>query len=120
NRTRLAREIITAIRSEVPGLVVVSRLNVFDGIPFRKGIDGLGEPCKLAEAYDAAWGTDLSDAQTPDLFEPLRWIGDMEALGVASVLATPASPSPTSCASSRTTASWTANVCAVPSATAPR
>ena len=39
NRTRLARDIITAIRAEVPGLVIATRLNVFDGIPYRKGPD---------------------------------------------------------------------------------
>src|SRR5438132_5896064 len=36
NRTRLAREIISRIRDEVPGLVVATRLNVYDGIPYRK------------------------------------------------------------------------------------
>src|SRR5437773_769028 len=36
NRTRLAREIIGRIRSDVPGLVIATRLNVFDAIPFRK------------------------------------------------------------------------------------
>src|SRR5206468_2858941 len=36
NRTRLAREIIGRIRAEVPGLVVATRLNVFDCIPYRK------------------------------------------------------------------------------------
>src|SRR5437763_6844933 len=45
NRTRLARTIITGIRAEVPGLVVATRLNVFDSIPYRKGPGGEGEPC---------------------------------------------------------------------------
>src|SRR5437660_11229586 len=35
NRTRLARDIILAIRSEVPGLMIATRLNVYDGIPYR-------------------------------------------------------------------------------------
>src|SRR5262245_15353521 len=30
NRTRLAREVITRVRAEVPGLVVATRVNVFD------------------------------------------------------------------------------------------
>src|SRR5262245_35465035 len=36
NRTRLARTIIERIRTEVPGLVLATRLNVYDGIPYRK------------------------------------------------------------------------------------
>src|SRR5437870_1245326 len=32
NRTRLARTIIERLRSEVPGLVIATRLNVYDGI----------------------------------------------------------------------------------------
>src|SRR5207253_8556826 len=36
NRTRLARDIILAIKGEVPGLVIASRLNVYDGIPYCK------------------------------------------------------------------------------------
>ncbi|MCI0458419.1 MAG: NADH:flavin oxidoreductase, partial [Gemmataceae bacterium] len=35
NRTRLARAILTRIRDEVPGLVLATRINVFDCIPFR-------------------------------------------------------------------------------------
>jgi len=37
NRTRLARDIITAIRTEVPGVTIASRMNVYDCIPYRKG-----------------------------------------------------------------------------------
>src|SRR5207249_4824143 len=43
NRTRLARDIILAIHSEVPGVMIATRLNVYDGIPYRKregGDDG--------------------------------------------------------------------------------
>ena len=39
NRTRLAREIIQAIRAAVPGSVILAtRLNVFDGIPFNEAV----------------------------------------------------------------------------------
>src|SRR5581483_10875958 len=34
NRTRLARDIASAIRAAAPGLVVATRLNVFDGMPY--------------------------------------------------------------------------------------
>jgi NADPH2 dehydrogenase len=86
NRTRLARDIITAIRSEVPGLVVATRLNVYDGIPYRKRADGdEGEPCPWRPPVQSAWGTCADDPFQPDLTEPLWWVGEMRRLGVALV-----------------------------------
>ncbi|HXG09250.1 MAG TPA: NADH:flavin oxidoreductase [Gemmataceae bacterium] len=86
NRTRLAREIFTRIRDEVPGLVIATRLNVFDCIPFRKrpGSDA-GEPCPWTAPVLSAWGTREDDPLTPDLTEPAWWIGEMARLGVALV-----------------------------------
>jgi 2,4-dienoyl-CoA reductase-like NADH-dependent reductase (Old Yellow Enzyme family) len=85
NRTRLARDIITAIRTEVPGLVVVTRLNVFDSVPFRKSASGdVGEPCPWKTPV-SAWGTREDNPLEPDLAEPLAWIGSMAKLGVALV-----------------------------------
>jgi 2,4-dienoyl-CoA reductase-like NADH-dependent reductase (Old Yellow Enzyme family) len=81
NRTRLARTIIERIRAEVPGLVIASRLNVYDGIPFASS----GEPCPWTAPVQTAWGTRLDDPCEPDLTEPLLWIGEMERLGVALV-----------------------------------
>ncbi|MFO0880937.1 MAG: NADH:flavin oxidoreductase [Gemmataceae bacterium] len=85
NRTRLARTIIERIRAEVPGLVVASRLGVFDGVPFRVGSDpeGTGEPVAWSGPVTCAWGTDADDPLRPDLREPLEWIGTMRQLGVA-------------------------------------
>ena len=40
NRTRLARDIITAICAEVPGLMIATRMNVFDCIPYQKEAGG--------------------------------------------------------------------------------
>jgi NADPH2 dehydrogenase len=86
NRTRLARDIITAIRSEVPGLIVATRMNVFDCIPYRKNAQtGDGEPCPWSTPLTCAWGTDPNDPNRPDLTEPLEWIRQMARLGVASV-----------------------------------
>src|SRR5439155_23780063 len=39
NRTRLSRDVVAAIRAAVPGLVVATRLNVFDGLPYQTGPD---------------------------------------------------------------------------------
>lgn len=93
NRTRLARDIITGIRSEVPGLVVASRLNVFDCIPYRQRDGGSeGEPCPWIMPVRCAWGTREGDPLTPDLTEPLWWIGEMMKLGVALVNVSMGSP----------------------------
>jgi 2,4-dienoyl-CoA reductase-like NADH-dependent reductase (Old Yellow Enzyme family) len=35
NRTRLVRNIVGRIRSEVPGLLIATRMNAYDGIPYR-------------------------------------------------------------------------------------
>lgn len=85
NRTRMARTIIERIRAEVPGLVIASRLNVYDGIPYRMGADpeGPGEPTAWSGPVETAWGTRADDPFTPDLSEPLAWIGEMQRLGVA-------------------------------------
>jgi 2,4-dienoyl-CoA reductase-like NADH-dependent reductase (Old Yellow Enzyme family) len=93
NRTRLARDIIVAIRSEVPGLMIASRLNVYDGIPFRKQAGGnQGEPCPWTAPVRCAWGANENDPSQPDLSEPLWWIGDMIRLGVALVNVTLGNP----------------------------
>jgi 2,4-dienoyl-CoA reductase-like NADH-dependent reductase (Old Yellow Enzyme family) len=86
NRTRLARDIIRRIRAEAPGLVIASRLNVYDGIPYRKRAGGNeGEPCPWQAPVRCAWGTREDDPFTPDLTEPLWWVGEMARLGVALV-----------------------------------
>jgi NADPH2 dehydrogenase len=83
NRTRLARDIITAIRAEVPDLLLASRLNVYDGIPYATAKAGQqGEPCAWQAPVLSAWGTREDDPFAADLGEPLRWIGDMARLGV--------------------------------------
>jgi 2,4-dienoyl-CoA reductase-like NADH-dependent reductase (Old Yellow Enzyme family) len=83
NRTRLPRDIINAIRAEVPDLLIAVRLNVFDGIPFRKGPDGIGEPCAWKAPVQTSFGTCENDASQPDLREPLAWIEEMQRLGIA-------------------------------------
>lgn len=88
NRTRLARRIIQRIGQEVPGLLVFSRLNVYDGVPYRVPPDhpqAPGEPRPYRIPVLSAWGTSLDDPLQPDLTEPLRWIGEMHHLGVAVV-----------------------------------
>ena len=83
NRTRLAREIFQGIRSEVPDLVLATRMNVYDGIPYRKQVDAeQGEPEDYSTPLQSAWGASENDPFTPDLTEPKWWIGEMMELGV--------------------------------------
>lgn len=93
NRTRLARDIITAIRSEVPGLLVVCRLNGFDGVPFQKAASSsVGEPAHWQAPVNSVWGTCPDNPLEPDLSEPKRWIAEMHGLGVACVNVTIGNP----------------------------
>jgi 2,4-dienoyl-CoA reductase-like NADH-dependent reductase (Old Yellow Enzyme family) len=86
NRTRLAREIIAAIRTEVSGLVIATRMNVYDGIPYRKSpASEEGEPCPWQTPVQCSWGAQEDDPLLPDLTEPLAWITEMRRLGVALV-----------------------------------
>jgi len=85
NRTRLPRDIVQAIRSEVPGLMVASRIGIYDSIPYRKPGSGSsdGEPCPHETPLACAWGTSPTDHRIPDLTEPIAWIREMVALGVS-------------------------------------
>lgn len=86
NRTRLAREIFQAVKAAVPANVVLAtRMNGFDGVPFRKAADGDGEPEPFAAPVVNGWGLNPADPLTPDLTEPIRWVQDMRALGVSLV-----------------------------------
>lgn len=93
NRTRLAREIFTRIRAEVPGLTIASRLGVFDGIPYRKSLSAdEGEPWPWKSPVLSSWGTLEDDPFHADLKEPVAWIGELIRLGVAMVNITIGNP----------------------------
>ena len=78
NRTRLVRNVITRIRAELPSLLIASRFNAYDGIPYRgAGEDFVGEPCPHDLPLMTAFGTDPRDHLRDDLTEPLqlaRWL----------------------------------------------
>jgi 2,4-dienoyl-CoA reductase-like NADH-dependent reductase (Old Yellow Enzyme family) len=93
NRTRLARNVIRRIRNEVPDVVICTRLNVYDSIPFQnKPRSDEGEPCPWQPPVLSAWGTNERDPFQPDLTEPKRWIAEMIQLGVATVNVSMGSP----------------------------
>jgi 2,4-dienoyl-CoA reductase-like NADH-dependent reductase (Old Yellow Enzyme family) len=82
NRTRFIREVVTRIRDSSPALILATRLNVFDGLPYLKGPDGEGTACNFERPVDSAWGTDRLNPSQPDLDEPLRLIGLLVERGI--------------------------------------
>jgi len=99
NRTRLVRNIIQRIRTEVPGLTLVTRMNVYDGIPYVRRdrlaavdsangsspADGTGVPVPQELPLETAFGVDPDDHLVVDLAEPIQvaqWLRDW---GVAAI-----------------------------------
>jgi NADPH2 dehydrogenase len=74
NRTRFIREVVARIRQSSPRLILATRINVFDGLPYGKGPDGKGVACSFTRPVQSTWGTDPLDPARPDLAEPLRLI----------------------------------------------
>lgn len=64
NRSRFLLETAARIRNELPGLVVTTRMNVYDGLPHPYG-----------------FGVDPERRHLPDMTEPLEVLRRMEALG---------------------------------------
>jgi NADPH2 dehydrogenase len=82
NRTRFIRELTGRVRDVCPGLLIATRLNIFDGIPYIKGEDGVGVPCPFTLPVSSAWGTNADLPSLADLAEPLALIGVLRDLGV--------------------------------------
>lgn len=85
NRTRFVREVVGRLRGECPDGLIATRLNVYDGIPYRRGDDGDGVPCPYELPLHSTWGTREDDPFTPDLSEPLALVGLLRDCGVALV-----------------------------------
>ncbi len=85
NRTRFIRDVASKIKETSPRLILATRLNVFDGLPYAKGPAGLGVPSAFNPPVQTAWGTDPFDPLRPDLNEPLRLIELLVERGVSLV-----------------------------------
>src|SRR3990172_242175 len=73
NRTRLVRNVILRIREELPDLVIASRMNAYDGIPYRgEGPEFVGRPCPPSLPLQVAFGTDPHNHLREDLSEPIE------------------------------------------------
>lgn len=85
-RTRVLRTIIGRIRSELPDLIVGVRLSVFDFPPYKTSRE-TGQPMDYEPLlpYQFGFGTKANDPLDYDLDEPLRLIGLLKELGVATV-----------------------------------
>jgi len=105
NRTRFLREIVEGIRSVAPGLEIGVRLSAFDFIPFKPGIDGVGEPEQLivddrpqtvnhrqpSTVYRHAFGGDGTGTGI-DLTEPHKFLDLLGSLDIKLVNITAGSP----------------------------
>jgi NADPH2 dehydrogenase len=92
NRTRFAREVFQRIRQDVPGLMLATRLNIFDGLPYSKSATEVGVAAEHTSPLTNSWGMEPTTPSQPDLSEPLRWVADMRGLGVALVNLTLGNP----------------------------
>ncbi len=93
NRTRLARDVIQAVRAAVPSrIILATRMNVYDGIPFHKGNSDDGVPDSHPLPLANGWGMSDREPFEVDLAEPLKWIAEMQQLGVTLVNATMGNP----------------------------
>ncbi len=75
DRTRMVREVHARIASELPDLIVGSRLNMYDAMPHPYG-----------------WGVDREDVTRPDLTEPLRLAGILQEQGCPCINITVGNP----------------------------
>lgn len=75
NRTRLILNVIGRIRDELPQLVIATRMNAYDGIPYRgegTGEDFIGVPCPHELPLQTAFGVNPLNHLEEDLTEPLQ------------------------------------------------
>ncbi len=86
NRARLVRNVVGRIRSEIPTLIVATRINCYDGIPYRghgEGENFVGRPCPHELPLVTAFGTDRNNHLAEDLAEPLAVVRSLRDWGVS-------------------------------------
>jgi NADPH2 dehydrogenase len=93
NRTRLVRNVIGRIRCELPDLMIATRFNAYDGIPYRCDESGVtGQPCSHRLPLETAFGTDLADHRREDLREPVQFASWLRDWGVQLLNVTAGNP----------------------------
>lgn len=92
SRTRFVRNVLAKIRDQVgDGLLLASRVNVYDGPPFVRDAEGVAR-AEVDGGYPWGFGTDRQQPLQPDLDEPLRLVRVLRDLGVQMVNVTMGSP----------------------------
>lgn len=109
NRTRLVRNVIGRIRSELPDLTIVTRLNVYDGIPYVRhdrwqrtygtagaasetASDSIGIPVPHSLPIETSFGVDANDHLKMDLDEPRQLATWLREWGVSAINVTMGNP----------------------------
>ena len=93
NRSRLVRNVIGCIRDELPDLTIATRMNAYDGIPYRgEGEDFVGTPCPHELPLLTAFGTNAEDHLHEDLREPVQLVGWLRDWGVKLINVTCGNP----------------------------
>ncbi len=90
NRTRFLRNIVAGIRQAAPGLDMGIRLSAFDLLPFKKGVNDVGEP-EQTDRYPFAFGGQ-DTGLTLDLTEPKAFLELAQSLGIQLICITGGSP----------------------------
>lgn len=90
NRTRFLRTIVEGIQQAAPGLEMGIRLSAFDLLPFKKGLNDVGEPEKT-DTYPYAFGGQQSGL-TINLDEPKAFLALAQSLGIQMICITGGSP----------------------------
>ncbi len=90
NRTRFLRTIVEGIRQAAPGLEMGIRLSAFDLLPFKKGLNDVGEP-EHADTYPFAFGGQQTGLAI-DLTEPKAFLELAQSLGIQLICITGGSP----------------------------
>jgi 2,4-dienoyl-CoA reductase-like NADH-dependent reductase (Old Yellow Enzyme family) len=92
-RTRLLKQIIRRIHSELPDLDVAVRLSVFDTLPYQTSRE-IGKPMEYdaSAPYTYGFGVDEHAPLQIDLAEPIQLIRELKDLGVVAINVTCGSP----------------------------
>jgi NADPH2 dehydrogenase len=90
NRTRFLRNIVAGIEQAAPGLEMGIRLSAFDLLPFKKGVNDIGEPEKI-DSYPYTFGGDKLGLNI-DLDEPKAFLALAQNLGIQLICVTGGSP----------------------------
>ncbi len=95
NRTRFILTLIDRLKAEVPGLLLATRMNVYDGLPYRKGgedVESIGLPADYQAPVTSCWGTNPDNPVELDLTEPIALIAALRDRGIQLINVTMGNP----------------------------